>query len=340
MACWGRNNFGQVGDPEAAETIPYFLVVELGGFAAASAAASAFHSCAAMQDGTVWCWGRNLQGPVDPSSVVDDSRGPAPVDGIDSVVSVAVGLRDTCARHADDQISCWGDNDDFQLLSEDEGAGPYISGPYPDLEEFGLGFYHGCMRTGSDVSCWGRNNWGQLAEPIGPSSAEPRAVPLPGAAEALAVAREHSCALVEGSVYCWGRNAFNQISGESTATYAVPTEIEPVWEGQVLRLFAQGYTTCVETEDSALWCWGGNAGGHLGVQGAENGVPLWPPQRIAALDELELPLAQIGVGSQHLCAVLDSEAVSCWGNNNFTQLGPTAPANGTYTIDVDVCTPG
>ncbi len=269
--------------------------------------------------------------------MLEESRDPAPVGGIASVVAVAVGVRDTCVRHADDRISCWGDNTYFQLLSEAQGAGPYESGPYAGLEEFGLGFYHGCMRSGPQVSCWGRNNWGQLAEPIGASSAEPRPVSLFGPAEALAVGREHNCALVDGSVYCWGRNEFNQISGESTATYAAATAVQPVWEGQVVRIFAQAYTTCVETDEPALWCWGGTSSGYLGVQGATNGVPFWPPQRLAAYDELEQPVTEVGVGVQHLCAVLGSETVSCWGNSNVGQIGPMLPDNDMYTVAVDVC---
>lgn len=337
VACWGRNHYGQAGTAEGPMFIAQLRVVDLGGAPVASVEAAYFHSCAAMQDGTAWCWGRNLEGQVDPSAAPQESQDPVPVDGIDPAIALEVGLRNSCARHAGDRISCWGDNQHFQLLSSEEGPGPYGSGPHAGLEELGLGFYHGCMRTGSDVSCWGRNNWGQLAEPIGPSSAEPRAVPLAGPAEALAVAREHSCALVDGSVYCWGRNAFNQISGEGTATYAIPTEIQPVWEGQVVRLFAQGYTTCVETDDPALWCWGGTAGGYLGVQGAANSVPLWPPQRIAAYDELEQPIVEIGGGIQHMCAVLSSEAVSCWGNSNLGQIGPVLPDNDEYTVLVDVC---
>ena len=94
--------------------------------------------------------------------------------------------------------------------------------------------------------------------------------------------------------------------------------------GQTLA--AGGANTCAIMNDGTVSCWGGNANGQLG-DGAQ-----WPYFNDSSIPITTLSLGigrtavSIGVGNGHACAILDNGSVSCWGNNNWGQLG-----DGTYT---------
>src|ERR1044071_3172995 len=60
--CWGRNDFGQVGD---ASTTDRASPVQVSGvLAAIDVHAGDLHSCAVLDVGTVRCWGRNANGQL------------------------------------------------------------------------------------------------------------------------------------------------------------------------------------------------------------------------------------------------------------------------------------
>jgi len=340
VACWGRNNRGQAGsaDPEL-QTINQPRRVDLGGRIAVEVATQYEHSCARIDDGTVWCWGRNLNGMVDPTAPKDVNLDPQPVAGIANATAIRVGLRSSCVRHADDTLSCWGWENYNLLLTEDVGPGPHTSGPYPGLVDYAIGFYHGCMWSDQEVRCWGRNNWGQVSDPAGGTFAVPQPIALPSAPQWVGIGRNHGCAALEdGTVRCWGYSESNQIlEGDVAVAVPTPTEVEPQWEGSITRLFAQGYNTCVETDADALWCWGGLQGGWLGVDGIANNVPIWPPRRIEPFAELVGATVDIHAGNSHFCTLLDTAEVYCWGNGSFWQIGPSAPESGAETVRVDPC---
>ncbi len=343
VVCWGRNDRGQGGTvDEGFEQLNHPTVVDLGGNAAVEVATHHEHSCARIDDGTVWCWGRNLTGAVDPTNVQDVPLTPQPVDGLQGAVAVRAGLRTTCVRLEDDMLSCFGTNDFGELLSEEPEPGPALSGPYAEMVDFRLGFYHGCLWDASSVQCWGRNNRGQVAaESYAESFATPVSVEGMSNPLSVAVGRNHVCAaLSDGTVWCWGDNEFGQVSAdEMTARYNAPQQVEQTWEGEVARIFTLTSTTCVETSQAELWCWGGTYGGYFGIEGLNNGPRLWPPRRSAAFDELPAPIADLGLGLQHICTVLDTAEVYCWGNSNVGQIGPSLPKNDADTVELYPCEP-
>ena len=340
VACWGRNNRGQAGvaDPEL-QTINQPRLVDLEGNVAVEVATQFEHTCARMGDGTVWCWGRNLYGMVDPNVPMDVDLGPQPVANVTNATAIRVGLRSSCARHADDTLTCWGWESYNLLLTNEVGPGPHTSGPYTGLVDYAIGFYHGCMWSTEEVRCWGRNNWGQVSDPAGGSFAEPQPIALPSSPQSVGIGRNHGCAALEdGTLWCWGYNETNQVTeGEVAVAVPTPTQVEPPWEGSITRVFAQGSNTCVETDASELWCWGGLQGDWLGVDGIANNVPIWPPRRIDPYDELVGGTVDIRAGSSHFCTRIDTAEVYCWGNGSFWQIGPSAPATGAETVRVDPC---
>ena len=66
LKCWGGNTFGSLGDGTATQQLAPVSVSGLGAPAVALAAgqSNVFHTCAALADGTVRCWGDNGSGQV------------------------------------------------------------------------------------------------------------------------------------------------------------------------------------------------------------------------------------------------------------------------------------
>src|SRR2546430_10602731 len=74
-------------------------------------AAGDFHTCAALSDGSVRCWGNNEYGQLGNgvNSFLATST-PLRVIGIASAIDVIAGGNHTCALLADRTIRCWGRN--------------------------------------------------------------------------------------------------------------------------------------------------------------------------------------------------------------------------------------
>lgn len=96
----------------------------------------------------------------------------------------------------------------------------------------------------------------------------------------------------------------NQTTGQATVTVKA-----------LQSLSAKQDSTCVVSSVGAVKCWGGNDFGQLGdgsTQAFKN-----TPVTVANLSGAK----QITMGYNHACAITQTGAVSCWGDNNNGQLG-------------------
>src|SRR5262249_19677561 len=86
-----------------------------------------------------------------------------------------------------------------------------------DIEAIAAGNGHTCaVRNGGTVTCWGRNNAGQLGDGTTTNHSAPSTdVAGFGNVVAVTAGRSHTCALHStggpGGVTCWGSNASGQI---------------------------------------------------------------------------------------------------------------------------------
>lgn len=108
VACWGDDSFGQLGDgaarrdthePLELEGLPGVVDIDSG----------PLHVCALGGDGTVWCWGSNLDGQLGDDGRTTRSQ-PVRVRGLEGVtpVALALGSNHSCALLADGRLACWG----------------------------------------------------------------------------------------------------------------------------------------------------------------------------------------------------------------------------------------
>jgi hypothetical protein len=116
VACWGSNFFGEVGngdpcdffqekcpDSELAFDVPGLenvIDISLG----------TVHSCALVESGQIFCWGRNRNGEMIANDDTNPIVVPTAVPGLDDVIDIEAGGMHTCARRRTGQVVCFGEN--------------------------------------------------------------------------------------------------------------------------------------------------------------------------------------------------------------------------------------
>ena len=172
VACWGLNDFGQLG--RGGGNSPQFdqTVLAVTGSTAYSVVGAGFRlACAVRADGsgTVDCWGLNDAGQLgttSPSGQQFNST-PGPVAANVQFASVSAGNALACGVTAGGQGFCWGDNTFGQL-----GIGSSVAVPAPPqpravsgsltFAAIDAGQFHACGLTTDKLAwCWGRAQDGQ-----------------------------------------------------------------------------------------------------------------------------------------------------------------------------------
>jgi alpha-tubulin suppressor-like RCC1 family protein len=164
--CWGFNGDGQIGDGTTVNRLLPQGQVGLG--SVKSMGLGWFFSCAVDMTGTASCWGANYFGQLGDGSL-EQRQEPTAVVGISGRVQrVAGGYGHACAVVDTGDVQCWGNNSDGAL-----GDGTRVSRASPaqvhDLGgmvvDLSLGGDHACaLMAFGGVTCWGRNQSGQLGE--------------------------------------------------------------------------------------------------------------------------------------------------------------------------------
>mgnify|MGYP006088947645 CR=1 FL=1 len=170
-SCWGRGNVGALGNGGTSNQFSPTSVSSFGTNRTAVAISAGYdHTCAILDNGKVTCWGYGLDGQLG-NGGTSTKYSPTLVTEFENnrtAISISAGAEHTCVILDNGSISCWGSNTYGQL-----GLGNTTDQKSPVLlESFGAGRYavgitaaetHTCaLLDNGSVSCWGRNNQGQL----------------------------------------------------------------------------------------------------------------------------------------------------------------------------------
>ncbi len=249
--CFGNALDGEIGvpsptDPAVNHSIP--VPTQVPDLTDAVDISSAFHSCAARADGTVWCWGRGRKGKV---------------AGVDGVTQITAGYA-TCARRVDATAWCW---------DADQGDTPKPLA-VKDVVEVRAGIGFACARDGAGALwCWGANDSGQLGRTTDDVSSDVPA-PVQGltGAGAFAASDTHGCAIVGKDLLCWGEGWINPSFPEDCMTMtqhsgggeggspaqwefcAKPTVVKGVLEPTDVGTLSR--MACAIANDDRVVCWG------------------------------------------------------------------------------------
>lgn len=273
-----------------------------------------------------------------------------------TAVQIVAGASHTCARLDNAQLKCWGRNSTGQLGLGDtqfrgEQPGQMAALPAVDLgtgrtaAEIGAGGSHTCARLDNGaVKCWGANASGELGNGNGNGSVGfkagqmgdalvPVALGTNRTAAALSVGFAHGCAKLDnGQLKCWGANSTGQLGlgdqqsrGLITAQLGDNLPAVDLGAGRTVVAVSSGQEfNCARLDDMSVKCWGNSFYGQLGygnTQKLGDGAGEMG-NNLLALDFGAGRTAKVlGVGGEHVCALLDNGKVKCWGSNISAQLG-------------------
>ena len=279
-----------------------------------------------------------------------DFHGDSIIDDRDQVAKVTGSNETACAllSHGADagDVHCWGYNrrgslgigqSHGMMVGADRPVGPlHFSGKkIRDLGGNGSAFC--AITVDGELWCWGFNEGFALGLNKSTEIWAPERVGLAGAVVDFNFATSR-CAITDiagvKSLECWGTRSRSGYafpdrgptfeSGDSIfrEPQIFPLEnmalIDPI---AVRTSFTNG---CLLAGDrAALHCWGMNHHGQLGYDNSSKGDH--PNEMGSQLAEIDLGpgafVTKIVSGSKHMCALLQSQEIKCWGRNNVGQLG-------------------
>jgi alpha-tubulin suppressor-like RCC1 family protein len=321
VQCWGDNEAGQLGNGTTTSS-PFPVDVPALPNGVVSLAVGNGHTCALTAGGGLKCWGSNLYGQLGDGTTTNRTT-PTDVPGFTSgVLAVAAGWRSTCVLTASGGIICWGVNSEGQFGSLPIGLTPvaarWVTGLTTGATKVSLGYLHACAMTRpGGVACWGSNTMGQLGDgTVTTRRVMPRGVSgLASGVARLSVGSGYACVVTSaGGVKCWGSNAGGLLGDGTTTDRSTPVDVVGLASGAV-SVSAGEYATCALTEASGVKCWGRN---FHGTVGDGTTTDRWSPVGVAGLAS---GVSALTAGSAHVCAVMATGRVKCWGWNEDGQLG-------------------
>ncbi|MFM7063052.1 MAG: RCC1 repeat-containing protein, partial [Actinomycetes bacterium] len=320
--CWGFNGSGELGDGTSTNRLAPVGVSGLSGTAAVDVDAGDSHNCVVIYGGTARCWGYNNNGQLGDGTQTDSA---APVDVLGDaggilrgVVAIATGGFHTCALIFDGTARCWGAGSLGQLgnsSTTDKTVPATVTGLVGAVS-LALGKFHSCaLLADGTAKCWGNGVNFELGNGSN-AGAESTPVTVTGLAGATALSAgfAHTCAvLANRTIRCWGNNAGGQLGDGTTSARPSPTEVTGLTGA--LGVSAGVLHTCAPLADGTSKCWGDNTYGQLGNG---NTTGQLSPVNVSGLSSA---LTISTNGDRHACALQSSEAIKCWGDNDFGKLG-------------------
>jgi len=337
VSCWGYNGDGQLGDGTTAGRNTPTQTSSIGTNRTAVAISSgSLHTCAILDDGTISCWGSNYEGLLGDGTNIQRNT-PTQTSSLGTgrtAVAISSGSSHTCALLDDASVSCWGDNYYGQL--GDGTGGDYTNdynrntptqtsslGTGRTAVAISSGGFHTCaILDDGSVSCWGRNNYGELGDGTTSdknTSTQTSSFGAGRTAVAISSGAKHTCAILDnGSVSCWGYNGDGQLGDGTTTERNTPTQTSSLGTGRTAVAISSGVQhTCAILDDATVSCWGRNAYGQLGDTTTTDRNT---PTQTSSIGTGRTAVV-ISSGAQHTCVILDGASVSCWGWNGYGQLG-------------------
>jgi len=337
VGCWGYNAHGELGlghtsniGDQPNEMLPMSLNIPWGGHNTniVKIAAGWYHTCSLNLFNQVRCWGWNNHGQLGSGDVLN--YGDTTFEGTTTptssfvflgsgrrVIDITASAYSTCALLDNQQVKCWGYNEQGQLGlglgSADRGGHPGEMGDnLPALNLLGSpatmqpvrllgGRLHHCAVFDDQLraKCWGYNGMGQLGigttqihgrNPGEMGAGLPFITTHPVQSFDLRSKGDHSCVLGRyhdpafpgvNSIQCWGDNTFGQLGTGDLHRRGDAPGHDPVdvpFAGaqasgaphSVVRIAVGAFHTCALLENNVVNCWGYNGNGELGLGDARN----------------------------------------------------------------------
>ena len=286
IACWGDNQWGQLGDgtfddhtsPTAVDTSGTVLA----GANVTTITAQHGHVCARTSAGAAACWGLGSVGQLGNGQSSNQTT-PVTVTTAGTALAgttiddISAGGFTTCVVGANDAVACWGSGSRGGLgnggtTGSNLAVAPTTAGTPLDgkaIAKVSAGRYSACaVATDGTLACWGAGDDGQLGNGGTSDSLVPTAVTTAGTPLATTTVTgldsgwDHHCAMTAaGGAVCWGDNLSGQIGDGNPPTDAlVPTAVAgtgTLLDGNTVKEIDAGLRgSCAVVNTKEPVCWG------------------------------------------------------------------------------------
>jgi alpha-tubulin suppressor-like RCC1 family protein len=170
------------------------------------------------------------------------------------------------------------------------------------------------VASDNTVWCWGVGDYHVLGN--NSTTDQPTPVQVPNVSNAVQVSGGDTHTVIldrNGGVAAWGWNGEGAI-GDGTFMDRPTVTNALVLTFGVIEIESGGDHVCARTASRAVFCWGFNDWGELGLTGPSRNQPTANGQTAD----------QVAPGSLHTCA-REGAAVRCWGRGDFYELGDGDP---------------
>jgi alpha-tubulin suppressor-like RCC1 family protein len=227
------------------------------------------HTCGIQSNGTLWCWGGDLDGQLGNGAATGLKADPVQVGVATDWASVTTGGLFTCAINTSGRAYCWGDDAYGQLANGAASSADQIS-PYlvPDVGpwvKISGGSEHACgIKSDGSLWCWGHSTARELGIDSSSNLTAPVKISRPDGWIDVSAGSFFTCALNrDGKTYCWGEVNNARLGNPAiVADNYMPTQVIGS-EGSV-AVTAGGNHACIMKADGNVLCWGNDTYGQLG----------------------------------------------------------------------------
>ncbi|MDC3299830.1 hypothetical protein OAV20_01170 [Euryarchaeota archaeon] len=369
--CWGGGESGQLGSgtdvcqnqgsggiscADGTNYPPVQVSLPMGKTAVSLSDANQGHFCAILNTGEGLCWGWNNHGELGDGTVCtggdywSDNNNPSPagcnskngrytpviVDDSNfpinsSFISISMGLYHTCGIIDNNDLYCWGYNDNGQLGIGTTDYGNYPIPQFVDSNVIGVstGNNHACaLYESQTIKCWGANIEGQLGTGNMYYQNTPTAINLSSNISLISIesAYNSNCAISEDFIpICWGANQFGQIGNFDENDIRQENPL-PFWQSNSefsnytsIAMSINGDMTCQIMGQSAdnsthnhrdLWCNGQAYRGQMGDGNWNNSWSDWNTNFVNLSSDNIGPLTYQGAGAIHISERdIDSDSI-------------------------------
>lgn len=329
VSAWGNNDDGQLGlgdydnrySPELVEGLTEVRML----------AATHYASVAISETGTVWMWGYTDWDDPDIGPVsIAESNTPIVIPEVTGAVHIAIADNTVTAVLDDGSAVTWGLN----WLSEPVWPPETVPGVADAvLAAAGQGFSFVVDGTGR-VQAWGSNQTTGLGWNTPQFSLDFVEAAKFNAAQ-LSAGEDFALALdTSGTVYSWGLDHSGQLGqGTEIVERSVPTPINGLPAGVTQVSAGREHALAVDGQ-GAVWAWGSNRHGKLGLGSAGPEGFTSVPMQIEHDEWDAIAITQVAAGNRHSLALDENGDVWAWGGNFNGELG-----NGTSGVSHGVDEP-
>lgn len=297
--CWGQDTYGQLGNGAAIsgnQPLPVAVdMAPLSGATFVMLSAGRTHVCGVSDAGIGYCWGRDGALGL-PADATGNQHSPSPVDmallpGGATLVSISTALGHSCGLVSDENLYCWGQNNNGVLgIGSSGGSFPItavdVSG-LPAGTRFAAvttGDSHTCALSTDHVAyCWGSGTNGatgngqQSLDVLLPNPVVTNTIPAGTHFTVLEGGGTNTCGILDtGAAYCWGFGGWGALgTGDGTSRYSPhPVATTNLPAGTVFtELSADNNLTCAATAVGTFYCWGRDNQGQQGDGAAHTDDP-------------------------------------------------------------------